>query len=195
MVDAVVLAGGKARRLGGADKPGLEVGGVPLLERVVAAVADADIVVVVGPPRALALPRPVLWCQEQPPGGGPVAALSAGLRVTGAEIVVVLAADLPWIAPAVPDLIAALGPPGRADVAVLTDRDGRRNHLSAAWRRPALTAALAALPTTQGAAMRTLFERRVGRGGGRSRGAGEDCDTWDDVAVARSRLPAQEQPS
>ncbi|MYS05028.1 NTP transferase domain-containing protein, partial [Streptomyces sp. SID6041] len=32
--DAVVLAGGAARRLGGADKPGVRVGGRPLLDRV-----------------------------------------------------------------------------------------------------------------------------------------------------------------
>ncbi|MYS16776.1 NTP transferase domain-containing protein, partial [Streptomyces sp. SID4982] len=31
--DAVVLAGGGARRLGGADKPGVQVGGRALLDR------------------------------------------------------------------------------------------------------------------------------------------------------------------
>ncbi|MGW4109093.1 NTP transferase domain-containing protein, partial [Streptomyces sp. NPDC004976] len=35
--DAVVLAGGAARRLGGADKPGVRVGGRALLDRVLAA--------------------------------------------------------------------------------------------------------------------------------------------------------------
>lgn len=39
--DAVVLAGGSARRLGGADKPGLRVGDSTLIERVAAAVCDA----------------------------------------------------------------------------------------------------------------------------------------------------------
>ncbi|MEU7054400.1 NTP transferase domain-containing protein, partial [Streptomyces eurythermus] len=34
--DAVVLAGGAARRLGGADKPGVRVGGRALLDRVLA---------------------------------------------------------------------------------------------------------------------------------------------------------------
>ncbi|WP_198601894.1 NTP transferase domain-containing protein, partial [Streptomyces sp. MH60] len=37
--DAVVLAGGAARRLGGADKPGLRVGARALLDRVLAACA------------------------------------------------------------------------------------------------------------------------------------------------------------
>ena len=39
--DAVVLAGGAARRLGGADKPGVRVGGRALLDRVLTACADA----------------------------------------------------------------------------------------------------------------------------------------------------------
>ncbi|MBT2472738.1 NTP transferase domain-containing protein, partial [Streptomyces sp. ISL-66] len=46
--DAIVLAGGAARRLGGADKPGLLVGGRPLLDRVLDACADARTTVVVG---------------------------------------------------------------------------------------------------------------------------------------------------
>ncbi|NEC15321.1 NTP transferase domain-containing protein, partial [Streptomyces sp. SID8014] len=39
--DAVVLAGGGARRLGGVDKPGLRVGGRALVDRVLAACAAA----------------------------------------------------------------------------------------------------------------------------------------------------------
>lgn len=52
--DAIVLAGGAAKRLGGADKPGIRVGGRALLDRVLAACADASTTVVVGgrrPPR------------------------------------------------------------------------------------------------------------------------------------------------
>ncbi|MFJ9826841.1 DUF6457 domain-containing protein [Streptomyces sp. NPDC101160] len=76
--DAIVLAGGSARRLGGADKPGVRVGGRPLLDRVLAGCRDARRTVVVAAPRATA--RPVEWTREDPPGGGPVAALDAGLR-------------------------------------------------------------------------------------------------------------------
>ncbi|MFF9196536.1 DUF6457 domain-containing protein [Streptomyces sp. NPDC014779] len=76
--DALVLAGGAARRLGGADKPGVRVGGRPLLDRVLAGCRDAGRTVVVAAPRATA--RPVEWTREEPPGGGPVAALDAGLR-------------------------------------------------------------------------------------------------------------------
>jgi molybdopterin-guanine dinucleotide biosynthesis protein A len=75
---AVILAGGAARRLGGVSKPMLPVGGRSMLARVLAAVPDARPRVVVGPPE-LALPPGVLRAQEQPPGGGPVAATAAGL--------------------------------------------------------------------------------------------------------------------
>ncbi|MEU6271275.1 NTP transferase domain-containing protein [Streptomyces populi] len=93
--DAVVLAGGAARRLGGEDKPGVRVGGRRLLDRVLAACADATRTVVVADPRSTA--RPVEWAREDPPGGGPLAALDAGLRHTAAPYVLVLSADLPFL--------------------------------------------------------------------------------------------------
>src|SRR4051794_23102588 len=62
--DAIVLAGGAARRLGGAHKPGLEVGGASLLARVAEACAHGGGIVGVGPPRPL--DRSVLWTREQP---------------------------------------------------------------------------------------------------------------------------------
>jgi len=75
--DAVILAGGRARRLGGLDKPGLDVGARTLVENVVAAVPGARRVVVVGPERGL---RKVIGVREDPPGSGPVPALRAGPR-------------------------------------------------------------------------------------------------------------------
>ena len=50
----IVLAGGRARRLGGQDKPDLVVGGSTLLAAVLGAggSAGAAPVIVVGPPRA-----------------------------------------------------------------------------------------------------------------------------------------------
>ncbi|MFG2489589.1 DUF6457 domain-containing protein [Streptomyces caniferus] len=93
--DTIVLAGGAARRLGGADKPALSVGGRPLLDRVLAACPDAAITVVVGPHRPTT--RTVVRALEDPPGGGPLAALDAGLRHTTAPTVLVLSADLPFL--------------------------------------------------------------------------------------------------
>jgi molybdenum cofactor guanylyltransferase len=93
---AVILAGGAGRRLGGVRKPALPVGGSPMVARVLAAVVHASIRVVVGPPplRPL-LPAGVHLTQEEPPGGGPVAGLAAGLvAVRQAAVAMAPAGDL-----------------------------------------------------------------------------------------------------
>ncbi|GAQ69513.1 molybdopterin-guanine dinucleotide biosynthesis protein [Streptomyces turgidiscabies] len=187
--DAVVLAGGAARRLGGADKPGVRVGGRALLDRVLAACADAGTTVVVAGPRPTA--RPVTWAHEDPPGGGPVAALDAGLRHTGAEHVVVLSADLPFLEPAtVRRLLGALRTSG-AEGALLTDTGGRDQPLVAAYRASALRRELDALTLEHGG-LTGLPLRRLTAALDLTRVvdpvASFDCDTWEDIAAARARI-------
>ncbi|MFF5989514.1 molybdenum cofactor guanylyltransferase [Prauserella flavalba] len=144
----IVLAGGAARRLAGVDKPMLEVGGMPLLLRAVAALHGADDVVVVGPRRE-GVPG-VRWTREDPPGSGPVAALAAGLDLVTADVVAVLAADLSAVTSrTIGRLRSALGD---ADGAVLVDDEGRRQWLLGVWRTSALRAALPADPA--GASLR-----------------------------------------
>ncbi|MGW7280463.1 NTP transferase domain-containing protein [Streptomyces sp. NPDC054844] len=187
--DAVVLAGGAARRLGGADKPGLRVGGRALLDRVLAACAGARTTVVVADPRPTA--RPVTWAREDPPGGGPLAALAAGLRHTTAEHVVVVSADLPFLAgPTVGRLLSALAA-SDADGALLTDADGRDQPLVAAYRASALRRELPALARDR-AGLTGLPLRRLTGALRLTRVpdavASFDCDTWDDIATARARI-------
>lgn len=184
MFDAIVLAGGRAARLGGADKPGIEVGGSSLLDRVLGALAEAGRVVVVGPQRPVA--RPVVWCREEPAGAGPVAALAAGRAHVSADTVLTLAADLPLIAPAVPILLAALAG-SAADCAALLDGHGRLNYLAAAWRRASLDRALASIGDPIGASMRALVSTAELITVPDTAGWGMDCDTWDDVDAARRR--------
>jgi len=195
--DAVVLAGGAARRLGGADKPGVRVGGRALLDRVLAACADARATVVVADVRPTA--RPVLWAREEPPGGGPVAALAAGLAHTTAEHVVVLSADLPFLEPTtVRRLLAALRASG-TEGALLTDTDGRDQPLVAAYRADALHRGLAVLAGAEGKGtgspatpLTGLPLRRLTAALDLTRVpdpvASFDCDTWDDIAAARARI-------
>lgn len=134
--DAVVLAGGRGRRLGGVDKPAVRVGGRSMLEHVLAACAGAATTVVVGPPRAL--PPAVRQVREQPPGGGPAAALDAALPLLAAPVVVLLAADLPRLtADAVTALRARLAGDG-VDVALAVDGTGHDQYLCSAWRAAAL---------------------------------------------------------
>ena len=136
--DALVLAGGTGERMGdsrGIDKTGLDVGGVTLLDRVLAAVADAQRCIVVGPRRPTAWP--VTFTVEEPAGSGPAAAIVHGLSLVHAPTVVVLAADLPFAATAVPKLLDALRD-SAADAAMLVDNAGRRQLLLAAYRADAL---------------------------------------------------------
>ncbi len=194
MFDAIVLAGGRATRLDGTDKPALVIGDRSLLERVLAAVDDADRVIVVGPARPLrSVRRSVQWCREEPAGGGPVAGLAAGMKHVTADAVVTLAADLPSIAPAVPRLLAAISG-GPADWAALVDDGGRVNYLAAAWRRAALQQAMESLGEVSGASMRALTSTVPPTPVPDTQGWGLDCDTWGDVDEARRRLNREGTP-
>ncbi|MFD2416993.1 molybdenum cofactor guanylyltransferase [Amycolatopsis pigmentata] len=183
----IVLAGGAARRLSGVDKPMLELDGVPLLRRVITALAGAGPIVVVGPERP-GMPD-VRWAQESPPGGGPVAALAAGLALMPGDtgIVVVLAGDLVAVRKSTVDkLVGALG---AADGAVLTDDEGRFQWLIGAWRPGRLREVLPASP--EGKALRAVL-------GGLSivpvpgaPGESADVDTPRDL----DRLTRSSQPS
>src|SRR5258708_21334876 len=95
----IVLAGGRAARLGGAEKAGVRVGDGTRLGSVVAAgtQAGARPVIVVGPdrPGLAGAPR---FVREEPPGAGPVPALRRGLAELGqAPWAAVVAADLPFL--------------------------------------------------------------------------------------------------
>ena len=187
--DAVVLAGGAARRLGGADKPGLRVGGRALLDRVLAACADAGTTVVVAAPRPTT--RPVRGAREEPPGAGPVAALDAGLRHTTADVVVALSADLPFLEVATVRRLLTVLRSSDAEGALLTDADGRDQPLVAAYRASALRRELTALTAEQGG-LTGLPLRRLTAALDLTRVpdpvASFDCDTWDDLATARARI-------
>lgn len=183
--DAVVLAGGTGVRLGGIDKPGLQVGGMSLLDRALAAVADADRVVVVGPPRDL--PESVVQVREEPAGSGPAAALGAGLRSVEADVLAVLAADLPQVDAAVVAALrsAAVGHDG----ALLVDDDGRDQVLTGVYATAALRAA-AAGQDLAGRPLRLLVaELDLVRVSAVDLGVEgwRDCDTPHDLAVARGR--------
>lgn len=186
--DAIVLAGGGAQRLGGADKPALSVGGRPLLDRVLDACADAATTIVVGGRRPTA--RPVRWTREDPPGGGPVAALDAGLRQTTAELVLVLSADLPFLDRGT--VRALLAAPGECEGALLRDPDGRDQPLIAAYRGEPLRRELALLAcehgTLGGLPLRALTAELDLTRVAAPPFASFDCDTWDDLAAARARI-------
>jgi molybdopterin-guanine dinucleotide biosynthesis protein A len=159
---AIVLAGGAGRRLGGVDKAGLVVGGRSLLDRVLSAAAGvAGRLVVVGPPRTVALERAVIFVQEDLPGGGPVPAVLAALDATGgAAMALVLAVDLPLLETAdLSRLVGHLVVAGAGVGAVAAaDPSARPNPLLAAYRVESLRRAAATLGTAgAGAAAAALL--------------------------------------
>jgi molybdopterin-guanine dinucleotide biosynthesis protein A len=178
----VVLSGGEAVRLGGADKASIEVGGRTLLEHTLAALADVPEVVVVG--AEVPTSRPVTFTREDPPGGGPAAGLLAGLRrfVGTPTWVVVLAVDMPL---ASRDTVARLVDAADGDGAVLVDPTGRRQHLCAAYSVAALERARPPDGSERGLSMRALVAglqlAEVAAVGDEAR----DLDTWEDLAELR----------
>jgi molybdopterin-guanine dinucleotide biosynthesis protein A len=188
---AVVLSGGGAARLGGADKASIEVGGRTLLEHAIAALADADEVVVVG--TEVPTSRPATFTREDPAGGGPAAALLAGLGAFARkpERVVVLAVDMPLVTV---DTVRRLLTRTEEDGAVLVDASGREQYLCAAYSVAALERAGQATGDArgQGLSMRDLVAglrvARVPELGEEAR----DLDTWDDLVALREALGLRE---
>ncbi|QAY71896.1 hypothetical protein ET471_13900 [Xylanimonas protaetiae] len=182
-----MLAGGRAARLGGTPKPGLLLGGTRLLDLALAAVAEATAVAVVGPADlADAVGRAVLT-REDPPFGGPVAGIDAGLRALARPgspgVVVLLAVDVPGAGRAVPRLLAAVT--DDVDGACL-ERGGHAQWLVAAVRRDRLVAAVETLRAQAGSVHDQPVRRLVAAlrlaAVPDTDGASDDVDTWDDLA-------------
>jgi molybdopterin-guanine dinucleotide biosynthesis protein A len=192
---ALILAGGNARRLGGVHKPGLCIDGTSLLERVLAAAADADFRIVVGPPQPV--PPGTLLVREDPPGGGPVAALAAGLDSFVHDVgpttvgwIAVLAGDLPFLTAATLQRLRETASAKKADGAVLVDADGREQYLAGVYRIEALRSALAAVGDPRGVAVRRVISgldlQRLEPAEPGPAPPWFDCDDADDVRLAES---------
>lgn len=181
-VDAIVLAGGRGSRVGGAAKPLLVVHGSTLLQRAVDAVraAGAGRVVVAALPLAPELD--VTWVREDPPFGGPVAGVVAALPHVRAEEIYILASDLATAAPALALLTDPL-PPGVDGMCL---DDGRRQWLIGRYRTPALRAAASVLPQGgRDASMRALLGALTVETIPVDASLTRDVDTWDDLRAAR----------
>ena len=188
--DALVLAGGASRRLGGTDKCCVQVAGRSLLSWALEAVSHAERVVVVGPERGL--PPPLLSAREEPPLSGPVAAIAAGVRrlaeARTSRDLVVVACDMPRVDRAAVSRLAAERDDTSTDVAVFVDDTGRRQYFPAVFGVAPLVAALAELGPPAGAAVRDLFGRLTVLEVQADPGVTADCDTWDDVDRSRRAM-------
>lgn len=139
---AVILAGGRGERLGGAIKANIEIDGERLIERVVAAVGGAHPILVASgnfSADELAIPRGGIAVPDAGRGGpmrgvaGAVAWLET--RSDAPPFLLSVAVDTPFFPPAFLDL--ALAQIGEAD-AVVAAFDGQDYPTNALWRLDAV---------------------------------------------------------
>lgn len=148
---AIVLAGGRGSRMGGVDKPTLEVeersmrASALLAAR--SALGEGAPLVLVGEPGADVQGVGAVCVREEPLFSGPVAGLARGLAElerlgSTDEVVLVLGGDMPWLEPRVLGALLNECAEAPRKVAGAVDAGGRRQFLCAAWPRAVLARAL-----------------------------------------------------
>ena len=190
-VAAIVVGGGGGERLGGAPKPDLTLGGVRLIDRVCGALLEAcgaGCVAVVPP--AVRVPDGVRRTLEDPPNGGPLAGIDAGLRalsVGGDILVVVVSVDAPGVGAFLPALLEpALGEGSDGRIVRGGDPEPFDQYLMGVYRagalRRVLDEAVDSLGSVRGVGVRRVLRalevERVSVGADVCR----DIDTPEDVA-------------
>ena len=180
---AIILGGGRSTRMG-RDKRSLVLGGRSLLALGVDACAGRDLIVAVTPQVPGDVDRARLAVAlEDPPFGGPVAGIAAGLAALPAarpgDEVLLLACDLARVGEVVATLDAApLGPDG----VCLVDAEDFSQYLAARYRRLTLAAAIEAVDPRGCSVFRTL--RRLDLHRIPAPAITADLDTPSDAAAA-----------
>lgn len=188
-IGAILLAGGRATRLGGAAKPLLDVGGRTLLQRAIDATRGCAPVTIVGDP--VVGVDGAGRVREDPPFGGPAAAIVAALEDwdDDPEWAFVLACDLPGVIDAAARLRRDLPLlPADTDGVCLGDAGSRPQWLTGLYRTAALRRAAASLPDHgAGASVRALLDDLAITVLAAPTEETDDVDTWEDLERARLR--------
>lgn len=151
-LSAMILTGGSSSRFG-SNKSLAMLEGKTLLSHLLADLAIEIDVVIVGPIFESQM-RSLKFVQEDPAGGGPVAAVDAGLAMIDTEFVALIATDMPFAAAVIHELSNSLEL--SIDGLVPLDREGIPQTLCAIYRTNALKKALEKLGNPQGRSMRSL---------------------------------------
>ena len=150
---AIILTGGKSTRFG-SDKSTAKMGELTLLSRILSDLPPGMEILIVGP-EIRDLVRDLKFVRENPPGGGPVAALDAGVKLIKTEFVAVIATDMPFAGRAISNLLSFLD--AAKDGVIPLDAEGVDQTLCAIYRTASLRQALAKLGNPQGCSMRSLI--------------------------------------
>ena len=125
-VTGIVFCGGSGRRLGGVEKPLIEVAGRPLLAWVLEPLGKQVATVVLSGADGPAYAR--FGCEMVPdraPGEGPLSGLATAVEVTATEWIFTCPGDTPYLADNLVELLARDAE--RAGVAVPHDGNRRQN--------------------------------------------------------------------
>ena len=136
MVAAAILAGGRGKRLGNAQKALVEVGGTPIVARQLAVLEPLtdEQIIVAGDTR----PYEGFGARlvtDLHPGAGPLAGLESALAATKADALLVFACDLPFLDAA---FVTALRDAPATAEAVVARLDGKAQPLAARYARTIL---------------------------------------------------------
>lgn len=151
---AMILTGGSSSRFG-SDKSQAKLGANSLIENLLITLPPEIDIVIVGPELEDSA-RHVRYTQEHPLGGGPVAAIEAGLKLIDSEFVAIIATDMPFASQVLAVLVENL--PETEDATIPLDPEGIRQPLCALYRRDALARAITDLGNTQGQSVRNLIQ-------------------------------------
>lgn len=202
-VAAIILTGGRGERLGGVQKALITVEGAPLIEHAIGAAraAGAEQIVIVGDPvvgAGIVDDSGVVVVREDPPFGGPLAGLEAGLANVDSEWVLLLAGDLPNAREAVVELrdsVQTVTADGAVDGVCFIDSEGFPQRLTGQYRTDALRRKLAEVNETQGGTagkpLRLAFHGLEIVTIPDTQGLTRDIDTPEDLDAAGGTLPPE----
>ncbi len=157
-VAAIVLAGGRSSRFG-RDKLAEPLDGRPMLDHAIAAVRHltSDVLVVVAPGSDEDVASGARIVHDDRAYEGPLAGVAAGLAAAEADIVLIVAGDMPGIVPGVLEhLVSAVTSTGAAAAVLEVGED--RPPLPMAVRRSAAAAAIGDLLASGERRLRALPE-------------------------------------
>jgi molybdopterin-guanine dinucleotide biosynthesis protein A len=189
--DSIIVAGGRATRMGGVDKAMLPLGlsGETLIADIIKSCPGK--VFVVGNPREIGIDTAdlVTWVPDLNPGGGPAAGIWSGLTSVTSEYVFISAADQTLSSDTVSTLIAAaLG----RDGAWAIRSDGNGQPLCACVRTELLRDLLTSTQGANQSPLRLLSSLQM-VGVNVNPDQVVDFDTWQDVAKAVNGSEAMDQ--
>ncbi|GAA0200278.1 molybdenum cofactor guanylyltransferase [Corynebacterium riegelii] len=181
-LSVIILAGGRSTRMG-TDKAQVRVEGIRLIDATLSALSalPTDTTPIVVSPFELGLPSGVPTVCEDPPFGGPVAGIAAGVALADADLVAVVAVDAPHSPEALPALVEALQNAPDTAAAVAVDEEGFMQPLCAVWRKQALLAAIEKVGTRDVPA-KALYKVAGSVVKHQTQGAERDYDTPEELA-------------